>query len=166
MSSPPMPAAPEVHWLLGNLPEFRRDLLGFVTRCASDYGDFVPLRLGPRQVILLSDPEGIDQVLSGSNRLFVKHYVMRFLHPLLGNGLLTSEGKLWLRQRRLIQPAFLRQRIESYGAVMVAHTEQMLAEWRDGETRDLHAEMMYLALGIVSKAILDVEAGDTATEVG
>src|SRR4029078_2799066 len=85
--------------------------------------------------------------------------------PVLGNGLVTSDGEFWLRQRRLIQPTFSKQRIDSYAGVMVEHTERLIASWGHGQTRNLHADMMQLALGIVSKALLDVDAGDRYEEV-
>jgi hypothetical protein len=81
---------------------------------------------------------------------------------LLGNGLLTSEGSFWLRQRWLSQPAFNRQRIAAYGPSMVACTERMLAGWRDGETRDLHADMMHLALAITAETLFGANVGGEA----
>ncbi len=157
---------PRGHLLTGNLPEFRHDLLGFLTRCAREYGDFVAFRLGPRRLILLSDPDSIDYVLVTAARNFTKHFALRMNSLLLANGLLTSEGDFWLRQRRLIQPAFQRDRVSAYGGVMVAYTERLLAGWRDGETRDLHAEMMRLTLEIVAKTLFDADVGDHTSNVG
>lgn len=156
---------PRGHWLLGNLPEFRRDMLGFLTRCARDYGDAVLFRLGPKRIVLLSHPSLVEEVLVTGNRHFTKHYVLRLLIPLLGSGLLTSEGGFWLRQRRLMQPAFLRDRVASYGPVVIDYANRILAEWHGGETRDLHAEMMRLTLGIAARTLLDVDAMDRAGAV-
>ncbi|HLJ11220.1 MAG TPA: cytochrome P450, partial [Planctomycetaceae bacterium] len=156
---------PSGHWLLGSLREFRRDMLAFYARIARDYGDIVGFRLGPRRFVLLNHPDFIEQVLVTENRNFIKHYGLRLLRPTLGNGLLNSDGDFWLRQRRLMQPAFQRQRIDSYAPIIVEHTEKMLAHWRDGEIRDLHADMMKLALSIVTKTLLDVDAGDKSNEV-
>ncbi|HTI52318.1 MAG TPA: cytochrome P450 [Planctomycetaceae bacterium] len=156
---------PRGHWLLGSLRELRRDPLEFYSRMAREFGDVVSYRLGPHPVVLVSRPDLIEQVLVTDNKHFIKHYALRLLRPILGNGLITSDGSFWLRQRRLIQPAFNRQRIESYAGVMVELTDRLLATWRDGETRDLHADMMQLALGIVSKTLLDVDAGDRYSEV-
>ena len=64
------------------------------------------------------------------------------LVPLLGKGLLTSEGEFWLKQRRLIQPAFLRQRIQTYADAMVAYTQRTVATWQAGETRDVYRDMV------------------------
>jgi cytochrome P450 len=149
-------------WLAGNLPEFRQDMLAFYTRLAREQGDLAAFRLGPRRLLLVSNPDLIEQVLVTNSRHFSKHYLLRLLRPLLGDGLLESEGEFWLRQRRIMQPAFHRQRLEGYGAVAVECTRQMLAGWRDGEARDLHVEMMRLTLDIAVRALLGIErAGDT-----
>lgn len=165
MSNLPSPPGPRGHWLLGNLKQFRGEKLAFYMRLAREHGDVAGFRLGPRRLVLLSHPDFIEQVLVGDNRNFVKHFVMRLLQPVLGNGLLMSEGDFWLRQRRLMQPAFQRQRIDSYGAIFVDHAGRMLSAWQDGSTRDLHADMTQLALGIVAKALLDAEI-KAAHEVG
>ncbi len=158
------PALPG-HWLLGNLREFRKDMLGVYMRCARECGDIASYRIGPRRLLFISHPEFIEQVLVTENRKFIKHYALRLLKPTLGEGLLTSDSDFWLRQRRLMQPAFSKPRVESYGPIIVDYTQKMLATWRSGETRDLHADMMQLALSIVSKALLDVDAGGKSHEV-
>jgi cytochrome P450 len=157
---------PPGRFLSGNLPEFRRDLLAFFTRCARDYGDVAAFRLGPRPCLLLSHPDAIEDVLVTNARNFTKHFALRMNRLLLANGLLTSEGDFWLRQRRLIQPAFQRDRIATYAPVMVAYTERLLAKWKDGETLDLHTEMMRLTLEIVAKALFDADVANEARDVG
>jgi cytochrome P450 len=106
-----------------------RDPLAFLTQCAREYGDFVPLRLGLRRGFLLNHPDLIEEVLVTQQRNFVKSPAVRRLR-VLGNGLVSSEGGFWRRQRRLMQPAFHRRRIAAYGEAMVALTERML----DGPT--------------------------------
>ena len=169
-ASPPTvaksPPGPPGRWLTGHLPDIRRDMLGFFTRLAREHGDVAAFRMGPRPAVLISHPDAIEEVLLTQNRNFTKHYVMQILRPVLGNGLLTSEGDFWLRQRKLIQPAFGKQRVEAYGAIMVEHTERQMAEWRDGQEVDLHHEMMRLALSIVAKALLDVDLTSQYTDVG
>lgn len=165
MPAEKLPPGPKGHWLLGSLREFRRDTLAFYRQVTAEYGGIVSYRLGPHRIVLVSDPDLIEQVLVTDNKHYRKHYILRLLTPVLGNGLVTSEGDFWLRQRRLIQPAFNRQRVESYAGIILSHAERLLAGWRDGQTRDIHADMMQLALGIVSKALLDVDAGDRYVEV-
>src|SRR5580700_396039 len=105
----PLPAGPCGNWLLGCLGDFRRDMLGFYTRCAQAYGDIVPYRLGLHRLCLLNHPDYIEQVITDSKNYSKLTYVLKLLLPVLGNGLLTSEGGFWLRQRRLMQPAFHKQ---------------------------------------------------------
>src|SRR5262249_55336248 len=100
------------------------------------------------------------------NQRFVKNYLLRLLTPLLGKGMLMSEGNFWLRQRRLAQPAFQKSRIAAYGPGMVEVTERMLAGWRDGDRRDLHSEMMKLTLAIAAKTLFGVDVDNEAAEVG
>src|SRR5262249_30433749 len=157
---------PKGTWIGGNLPAFRRGRIDFLTHCIRDYGDFVSLRFGPKRIILVNDPESIEYVLSSHSRTFIKHFALRLNPILLGNGLLTSEGDVWLRQRRLAQPAFQRQRIAAYVPTMVEHTLRLLASWRDGETRDILAEMMRLTLGIAAKTLFGADAVDQAEKVG
>ena len=161
------PPGPKGTFLLGNLPDINRDQLGFLTATAREYGDFVQLKFGPsRRSFLLSHPDLVEEVLVTQQRNFVKGYFYRILEPLLGNGLLTSEGNFWLRQRRLAQPAFHRERINAYGATMVAYTQAQLAEWADGTVRDVHEDMMRLTLRIVGKTLFDADVESEAPMVG
>src|SRR5262249_51064620 len=139
------PPGPKGHWFWGSLREFREDMLGFYVRIAREFGDAVAFRLGPKKLVLLNHPYLIEQVLVTQNRKFIKHYAFRLLRPTLGNGLVISEGDFWLRQRRLMQPAFQRQRIEAFAPVIVDNAARMIDSWRSGSTRDLHADMMKLA---------------------
>jgi cytochrome P450 len=165
MPLPLPPPGPKGHLFLGTLPEWRRDILGLYTRCARDYGDLISLRMGRRRVALVSHPDGIEEVLATRNRHYVKNFAQRMLAPWLGNGLLLSEGDFWLRQRRLMQPAFRRERVASYAEPVVALTRRMLDSWRDGETRDIYAEMTRLALGIAARSLFDVDIADRASDV-
>jgi len=79
------------------------------------------------------------------------------LRRVLGNGLLTSEGEFWRRQRKLVQPAFHQERIAAYTEVMVAYTERMLASWKEGQGLDVHEAMMRLTLDIVAKTLFDTD---------
>ncbi len=86
-------------------------MLGFFERCAREYGDIVGVRLGPRRIFLVTHPDYVEYVLATANRNFTHSYVRRLMRPFLGDGLLTSESDTWLRQRRMVQPAFHRHRI-------------------------------------------------------
>jgi len=144
----------------------RRDWLGFLVGVAREYGDCAAFRLGPQRVVLVSHPDWIEQVLVRDSRGFGKTYFIRLLRPVLGDGLLTSEGNHWLRQRRLAQPAFHRARLAGYAGGMVACVEELLDGWRDGEVRDIHAEMMALTLRIVARSLFGADVAGETEEVG
>jgi cytochrome P450 len=109
--------------------------------------------------------EIIEQVLVTENRRFIKNYALIFLRPLLGNGLLLNEGPSWLRQRRLIQPAFSRPRVESYAPAMAECTQRLLDRWRDGEVHDIVPAMMQLSMAIAGRTLLGIDVGDQFSEV-
>jgi len=161
-----LPPGPRGHFLIGSLPEFRRDLLAFFTACARDYGDVVPVRVARRRLVVLSHPDLIEEALTARARHTTKTAILRMLSPLLGDGLLLSESDLWLRQRRLLQPAFHRQRVSAYGEVMAGYAERAMADWKDGETRDIHADMMTITQAIVAKTLFDADVSDDAYDVG
>lgn len=161
-----LPPGPRGHVLVGSLPEFRRDVLGFLVACAQQYGDVVSIRVPRRRIVLLSHPDLIEEVLTAHARRTTKTILLNMLRPVLGDGLLLSEGDTWLRQRRLIQPAFHRQRIGGYGDVMAGYAERAMREWKDGQTRDVHADMMAVTQAIVAKTLFDADVSDTAWDVG
>ena len=162
-----LPPGPRGGLLLGNLPAFAADILGFLTRCTREYGDTVFLRLPGRVAFILNRPEDIENVLLTQRTNFVKHsFFWRHVTAIFGNGLLTSEGEFWLRQRRLAAPAFHPERIAAYGDVMAAYTERQAAAWRDGDVRDVHPDMMRVTMEIVSKTLFDVELDKDVGEIG
>ncbi|MEK6279202.1 MAG: cytochrome P450 [Acidobacteriota bacterium] len=152
--------------ILGVMREFNRDSLSFITRCR-DYGDVVRLRFFYVTAFFLYNPDDIEYVLSSNAKNFIKSMSLRsnFFHRLLGNGLLTSEGDFWRRQRRLAQPAFHRQRIGAYGEVMVDYTTRLISSWHDGEVRDIHRAMMRLTLEIVVKTLFNSDVSGDADKV-
>lgn len=152
--------------ILGVMSEFNRDSLSFITR-ARDYGDVVRMRFLYVTAFFLYNPNDIEYVLSTNAKNFIKSMSLRsnFFHRLLGNGLLTSEGDFWRRQRRLAQPAFHRQRIGAYGEVMVEYTTRLLSSWREGEVREIHREMMRLTLEIVVKTLFNADVSGDADKV-
>lgn len=159
------PPGPRGWPLVGSLPAFYRDPLGFNRRIAERYGDVALVRIAGLSYYVLSNPDDIDAVLVTKNRDFKKGKLGPERRLLFGNGLATSDGDFWRRQRRLAQPAFHRDRIAAYGDVMVAFTEEMTAAWRDGEVRDLHADMMRVTLRNVAHTLFGTDASREATEV-
>jgi cytochrome P450 len=166
MSALLVPPGPKARFLTGNLLDLRRDALGLFVRCARDFGDVATIRMGLRRVYVLNHPRLIEEVLFNNPRSFTKHFGARMLRSTLGTGLLTSEGDFWLRQRRLIQPAFSRERISAYAAVMVELADRLTAAWQDGETRDVHADMTRVTLQIIAQTMFGADVSDQAVTVG
>ncbi|MGT2477866.1 cytochrome P450 [Methylobacterium oryzae CBMB20] len=157
-SSSPRPPGPKGWPLLGNIPAIRRDPLAFFTDCAHRYGDVVAVSFGPKTALLLSDPADIERVLLSEHAAFPKGSLFwRQVSAVFGNGLLTSSGSFWQRQRRLAAPAFAGQKLASYAEAMVRLTERMLDSWRPGATRNIHADMMALTLRIAAETLFGAQ---------
>jgi cytochrome P450 len=150
----------------GNALAYLQNPLGFLREMRLRHGDVVRIALGPLKVTLVSHPDVVEDILVTRNKLWQKDAYLQKLRPVLGDGLLASEGDFWRRQRRLAQPAFHRERTEGYGAIMVAHAARMASRWREGEVRELHDDMMQLTMGIVAEALFGADVGDHAREVG
>jgi cytochrome P450 len=158
----------------GPAPSLRRGLYGrmqkspleFFMEVVRDFGDVAGLRLLKFRTIFINHPDMIEDVLVKNAKKFHKGRVLKANKRLFGEGLLTSEGDFWLRQRRLAQPAFHRTRIAAYGETMVQYAERAMSEWRNGEARDIHAEMMQLTLQIVGKTLFDADVAGDAQKVG
>jgi cytochrome P450 len=170
---PPSPATEPV---VGHLRMLRNEQITFYTRSCVELGDVVKLRFGNRwrgvTAYLLCHPDHIRHVLQDHHRNYHKG-TRGFdkLRMILGNGLLTSEGAFWLRQRRIAQPAFHRDRIAAFGSTMVRATEQMIERrWAQhlgsGRPFDVSAEMMRLTLRIVSETLMSMDLSDDADSVG
>jgi cytochrome P450 len=157
----PRPPGPRPHFLIGNMPLASRNPLAVFTRWAREFGDIFYYRAGWIHVYFLNHPDLIEFVLVRNHQNFLKDRVIRNSRWFFGDGLLTSEGEHWKRQRRLSQPAFHRDRISLYASVMTNYADQMLSLWQDGTVIDAHQEMMRLTLRIVVRALFGVEAEET-----
>ena len=152
---------------MGVMREFNRDTLAFIERCRG-YGDVVHTRFLWVHAYFLYNPADIETILTTNARSYRKAESLRspFFHRLVGNGLVTSEGEFWRRQRRLAQPAFHRQRISSYGDIMVQYAQRTIANWHEGEQRDLSRDMTRLTLEIVVKTLFNSDVSKDADHVG
>jgi cytochrome P450 len=152
---------------LSTIFALRRDPLGWLERISARYGDLAQLRVGPYRLVVVNHPDLVHEVLVTKDASFVKGRALDQARDIFGKGLLTSEGDFHKRQRRLIQPAFHRRRIEVYADSMAADAAAAAARWRDGETFDAAREMMRLTLRIVVRSLFSVDVEDeSAREVG
>ena len=154
------------------LPHLRRDALRTFRDAADRYGGnggVVHLKVGPYHGFLALDPADIRHVLQDNARNYHKSPVYERLREGVGNGLLTSEDAFWLRQRRLAQPAFHRQRVAAMADAMVACTGQMLDRWDGiaarGGTIDVVDEMMAVTQAIIVRTMFSTDLGEAADVV-
>jgi cytochrome P450 len=166
MSTSTAPPGPKLGPLNQLMYRPGRNPLEFFTNLGRTYGDLAAYRMGGEQVFFVNTPQYVRDVLVTNNRNFIKGRGLQRTKRLLGEGLLTSEDPIHLRQRRLMQPAFHRERIAAYGDTMVAYAGRMRQEWRDGAVLDIAQEMMRLTLSIAGKTLLDVDVEQQAADVG
>jgi cytochrome P450 len=154
------PPGPKGAPVLGNLPAISRGMVEFMMEVAT-YGDIASFTIGPTRNYLLSHPDYIHDVLVVRRDKFAKDpHDRRTLGRWMGKGLLTSDGDLHRRQRRLVQPAFQHKRMSGYGEIAVDSTLRLIESWRAGDVRDMHHEMMKLTLNVVSRSMFGSSVSD------
>lgn len=156
-----LPPGPRGTLIGGSIQAFRSGILEFLLDTAREYGPLASFRFGPKRVFLASRPDLVEQVLVRDASHYVKHFGARAFKPVLGEGLVTSEGAYWQRQRKLVQPAFAKSRVRSYAPIMEALTEDMLQSWSPGQRVNVEFEFGALTSRIALKALFDIDnAGD------
>jgi cytochrome P450 len=150
---------------LENLFSIAKDPVGFISRLSSTPGDMTHFRMAGRDTYLLKHPDLIREVLGTGDFNYTKGSGLIRLKQILGDGLITSEGAFHMRQRRLSQPAFHRQRIAAYGRVMSHHARQARDRWHEGQVIDLEMETMRMTMAIVGKTLLNAEVEGEAHEI-
>jgi cytochrome P450 len=160
---PPGPSAARAIW---NIVSNRNARIEPLCDIAAHYGRVAMIRLPHRRLYFVNEPELIQECLVTRNRDFHKDRAYFALTLVLGNGLVTSEDDFHLRQRRMIQPAFHRERVRSYAATMIACALEQRDAWRDGEQIDMNRDMMRLALAIVARTLFSRDAREDTERVG
>lgn len=163
-----LPPGPKGLPVVGNALQFQRDPLGFVREMERTYGRMATIHIGENPFVLCFRPEHVRYFLTEQQRNFTKINQngagnLRFL---LGDGLLTIEGEFHRQQRRLVQPAFHRSRIENYADTMVRLTAEMLGKWQAGQEVDIAHEMQQLTLRIIMNALFNVDSREQAARLG
>ena len=166
MNKTPLPPGPKGPFSLRFLFAFRNDPIPFLNRMTAKFGDSLYFKAGNRRIYFLNNPESAQDALVTHHNSFRKGLGLRRAKTLLGEGLLTSEADLHLRQRRMIQPMFHRQRIAGYAETMVTLAQHVTSAWQDGATLDIHAEMSRLTLLIVAKTLFDTDVENDSSEIG
>lgn len=153
---------------LGNAHQALRDPLGFFLTSRATYGDVVKFKMGPFDYFLVSDPDAVHHVLVDNVKAYTKSRNYLGLRVVLGDGLLTSEGDAWRKQRKLAQPAFHRDRMNGFVRQMAGSTRDMLNRWRSDDVRStcMHREMMRLTFRIVGLTLFSSDVDGDAKEVG
>ena len=148
---------PRGNVLLMPTRSIRKKTHEYLLRLEKEYGDVSKIKFGPFTVIYLANPDYIEYVFLNRD-IYTKIQEGGMLRILLGNGLLTSEGDFWLKQRRLIQPVFHKQRLDRFIQKISESTDEMLADWekKNGETIDVYNEMNRVTLDIVGKTLFSV----------
>lgn len=160
-----LPPSVKPSFLGGHFLQFRRSPIRFLTEL-SKLGDIAFFKMGSQPSYLINHPDLARDMLVVNAHKFHKGRALQRAKKLLGEGLLTSEGEAHLSQRRMIQPAFHRERIKFYARAMIESAAKMADEWRDGEARDIDQEMMRLTLNIVGKTLFDANVEDESDEIG
>ncbi len=159
---PKLPPGPKGYPLLGILPYLRANPLQYFVDVSREYGDFVRLDFGPQKFFLVNQPDAIRQILQDKDGIFEKGYDL--VKAVTGNGLIASEGELWLRQRRIMQPAFHHKKISGLIAIMTDNIGAVIDRWhawsQSGADVDIEAEMFRLTRFNIVRSMfgLDIES--------
>lgn len=158
------------------LPRMFRDMksdpIGMLVRCVEEFGDAMGIRTGVLDLALLSHPDHAAHILKNNAKNYTKSLSYRELELVVGKGLLTSEDRLWRRQRRIAQPQFKRKQVARFAPLVADKTARMLERWRQLEESeesneiDISREMIHLTLGIVGQAFFGTDLSEHIDRLG
>jgi cytochrome P450 len=161
-----IPRGPKNPPIVGHLYAFRSNPLSFLIKAAREYGDLVYFKVAKQNMYLVNHPDYVREILVTNQSNFMKSRALQRSKMLLGEGLLTSEGQYHLRQRRLVQPAFHRERLAGYAAAMSETALRVRDRWQAGSSMDVSVEMAKLTLSVVAKTLFSADVESEASEIG
>ncbi len=163
---PPAPGPPAGLLGLRLARQFSRDPLAFTTEMVRKYGPLVHLRFGPQHAFIAAGPEAIHEVLVAGSRTFRKEPRTRnAVRKIDGEGIITTEGDFWLRQRRLVQKGFSADRMARYAEVTARRSEQMLSRWPNAGDLEICDEMTCLTLETIAETMFEVDMARDSREL-
>jgi cytochrome P450 len=158
---------PRGNIILGSLPEVqRKGFLKFYLDAWREYGDLARLQMGPMVIHTIVRPEHVQHVLVKNTANYNKGLSHDKLRVALGNGLVTSEGPLWSRQRRLMSPTYTPRGVTRFAEIMTGAAKDMLATWEPGKTVAINQEMMVVAMNVISRAMFNIDISDKFADAG
>jgi cytochrome P450 len=158
---------PRGNIILGNLPEVqRKGFLKFYLDAWRDYGDVARYQMGPMVIHSIVRPEHVQHVLVKNAENYHKGLSHDKLRIALGNGLLTSEGPFWSRQRRLMSPTYTPRGVNRFAEIMTSAAADLLGAWQPGRTIAVNQEMMVLAMNVISRSMFGVDIGEKYADAG
>ncbi|MBM7661785.1 cytochrome P450 [Bacillus mesophilus] len=152
--------------IAGNLLEFREDPLQFLDKLRSDYKDVAKVRFANRIIYVLMNPDLVKEALVTKASSFEKSNQFKEIMPLVGEGLLTSEGDVHMRQRRMMQPSFKKSTIQNYAESMSSVASKAVEQWQNQDTRSINVDMMNIALGIICKTMFSMDVQESHESIG
>lgn len=149
---------------------WRKDMIQFYQDVWREYGDVVRFRLGPMDAFLIAHPDDVKHVLVDNEKNYWKGRALRKLRLVLGEGLFTSEGSLWRRQRRVMQPTFTPRSVTRFVPAMTAAVQDMISAWQPyalrGEALEMNGEMMRLAMAVIAQTMLSKDFSGESARAG
>ena len=156
---------PKGQFPFGSLNQFNNDTLAFLLDIRR-YGEVARFQFGPVTIHAVNDPAVAHEVLVTQANSYIKNKATkRIFAPVVGDGLFTSDGEFWKRQRRLMQPVFHSKRIGDYGQIMATYANELGDAWQDGETRHIDEDMTHLTMRIIARTLFDADVSSDAAEV-
>jgi cytochrome P450 len=147
--------------LIGVVADMARDMLGLFMDTAREHGGVPQLRVFNKSYLLITEPQHVKYILQDNHHNYIRGASVERGRMLLGNGLPLIDGDFWLKERRLMQPAFHRQRLEGLGKIMTDMIEPSINVWMEntesGKPLDIHAEMIRLTLSVIVKAMFSTD---------